>query len=470
MSGFQDLTGQQSGTLIAREYLGGSKWRCECIKCGNTVDINTCTFNENKWKQRDGCKHVKPILPGSTFGLLSVVEQVEDYIKPKSRAHERQWKCKCICGREKIIIESNLKCGKSTTCGLCNNRVSIPEKMIYFYLSQVFCDIQENYRPLFLNGKEIDIFIPSLMLGIEYDGERWHKDAQLDTEKNDLCSANNIRLIRIREPKCSLLGKDENQIVTPKPTNNGTHMTAPIKQLLQMLEDDYSIACHVDVDCLRDNAEICKTIVSTVGFNSLKLKCPSIADEWDYEKNYPLTPDKVPFRAGKKAWWICPRGHSYSSVIASRTGEDKCGCPICSNKGKSLYQNGRYVGNHSLAKERPDIAAEFDEIKNGISANDISVSSNKKMWFKCSKCGYEWESKVNNRTSSNNQGCPVCGKEKVRRSKCKPVICVETNQVYESATEAERQLHIPRGKVSACCTGRQETSGGYHWKFVQLYL
>ena len=34
MGNFQDLTNQISGTLKAKEYLGNSKWLCECLKCG----------------------------------------------------------------------------------------------------------------------------------------------------------------------------------------------------------------------------------------------------------------------------------------------------------------------------------------------------------------------------------------------------------------------------------------------------
>ncbi len=47
MSGFQNLKGQRSGTLVAKEYLGNSKWRCICTVCGNTVEITTNWFTLN---------------------------------------------------------------------------------------------------------------------------------------------------------------------------------------------------------------------------------------------------------------------------------------------------------------------------------------------------------------------------------------------------------------------------------------
>ena len=53
---------------------------------------------------------------------------------------------------------------------------------------------------------------------------------------------------------------------------------------------------------------------------------------------------------------------------------------------------------------------EFDEQKNGISADNIAVASNKKMWWKCAVCGFEWQSKVNNRTRSLKTGCPECAR------------------------------------------------------------
>lgn len=412
MGTFQDLTGQQSGTLIANKYLGNSLWQCQCQKCGNIININTSHFNKNKILGRDGCKHAQTIAVGNTFGMLTVISQAQDYIKPKSGAHERQWHCRCLCGREKDILECNLKAYKSLSCGLCNNRISIPEKMIVYYLSQIFDNIEENYRPDFLDGKEIDIFIPAINLGIEYDGERWHQNLEQDIHKNQLCTNHQIQIIRIREPKCP----DDEQlglrIITPKPTTNGTHMTLPIQQLIALLKTRFQIDSNIDIDCLRDNADICKTIISTAGFNSLALKFPEIAKEWDFQQNAPLTPDKVPAHSGKKAFWICPKGHSYSSVIASRTGNDACGCPICSNVGTAIYQNGMYIGEHSLLHDRPDIAKEFMEDKNGISADNIAVSSNKKMWFRCSQCGHEWASKVNNRTSKNAQGCPKCARQK----------------------------------------------------------
>lgn len=405
-----DLTNQHFGTLVVKKYLGRSKWQCKCLKCGNSIIATTAVLHNLVKLNHDGCKHVTPVKIGNKYGYLTVINEAPDYIKPKSNRHERRWLCECQCGRKKIILEDNLKSFKSTSCGKCSNRISMPEKTIYYYLSKYFGDIQENYHPKFLNGKEIDIYIPSLSLGIEYDGERWHKDINLDLEKDAICDENNITLIRIREPKCPASNKFKYSIITPKPTSNATHMTKPIKQLISILNTNFNITIDCDVDCLRDNADICKTIISTKGFNSLKIEFPEIAKEWDFEKNRPLTPNDVSAHSGRKVWWICSKGHSYNSVIASRTGIEKCGCPICSNRGASIYSQGKYIGEHTLLHDKPDIAREFDVKKNKISPDEISVASNKKVWWKCKTCGFEWETKVNNRTTSLHTGCPNCAK------------------------------------------------------------
>ena len=378
MGTFQDITGQKSGTLIAKQYLGNSKWLCICQVCQNEVIITTDWFHKNIRLGRDGCKHSKPISIGDTFGYLTVIDTAKDYIKPKSKAHEKQWLCECICGRKKEILESNLKAHKSLTCGICSNRVSIPEKMIYYYLSQYFTDIQEQYRPDFLAGKEINIFIPSLQIGIEYDGYRWHKNPENDIMKNDICSKNGITLIRIRELKCPEIRTTPYCISTPKPTTNGTHMTQPIKNLIEILNRDFKCNIAMDVDCVRDNADICKRIISTVGFKSLEYLYPEIANEWDYEKNYPLTPDKIPAHTGKKAWWICPVcNKSYSSVVASRTSIDRCGCPDCKNTKKV------YCVELEKTFASVKLAAQF------VNRKPCSITSAIKNNYKCG--GYRWE-------------------------------------------------------------------------------
>ena len=51
------------------------------------------------------------------------------------------------------------------------------------------------------------------------------------------------------------------------------------------------------------------------------------------------------------------------------------------------------------------------------------------------------------------------------QSRKKPVLCIETNLIYESGTKAAEECHISKGNLSACLNGKRPTAGGFHWKF-----
>ena len=56
------------------------------------------------------------------------------------------------------------------------------------------------------------------------------------------------------------------------------------------------------------------------------------------------------------------------------------------------------------------------------------------------------------------------GKVKTGKKSTKPVICVETGIIYESAAEVERQLNIRHENIARACKNNW-TAGGYHWRY-----
>ena len=73
--------------------------------------------------------------------------------------------------------------------------------------------------------------------------------------------------------------------------------------------------------------------------NSLQSFCERqdrmyLLQEWNQEKNAPLTPDTVHKGSHQKVWWQCPEGHIWKAVVHSRTGAQRCGCPVCAGKVK----------------------------------------------------------------------------------------------------------------------------------------
>jgi protein-arginine kinase activator protein McsA len=89
-------------------------------------------------------------------------------------------------------------------CPRCGNQISRAEGEIYDYVSSLIG--KENvFRRFKFDGKcEIDIYIRSLKIGIEYNGIIWHstkfgKDNDYHLDKLNKCNENGIKLIQIFE-------------------------------------------------------------------------------------------------------------------------------------------------------------------------------------------------------------------------------------------------------------------------------
>lgn len=65
------------------------------------------------------------------------------------------------------------------------------------------------------------------------------------------------------------------------------------------------------------------------------------------------------------------------------------------------------------------------------------------------------------------------GKTGELHHRSKPVLCLETGQIYGSTYEIERELKINHSSISACCNGKQKFAGKLngeklHWKYIEL--
>jgi len=55
---------------------------------------------------------------------------------------------------------------------------------------------------------------------------------------------------------------------------------------------------------------------------------------------------------------------------------------------------------------------------------------------------------------------------KLAHTKGKKIRCIETNTIYWSFAEAERQTGIFKSSIYRVCAGKQMTAGKYHWEYV----
>ena len=223
--------------------------------------------------------------------------------------------------------------------------ISFPEKAIAYYLKVAGIEINENYRPDFLNGLELDIYIPSMRCAIEYDGQRWHKNIEKDIRKDLLCKEHEIRLIRLREPKCPKI--ESESIVLDSLTYKS--LTTAIQTLFELLN------LKSDIDVVRDEVQIHELILYLEREHSFAVQFPKIAEEWHPIKNGKLKPNNVTPFSGKMVWWKGFCGHEWKMKVANRSLGQKC--PICQNKRV-------VIGMNDLATSNPEIIEEWDCEKN----------------------------------------------------------------------------------------------------------
>lgn len=120
-----DLTERKFNRLTAKEYIKGGKWKCEC-ECGNIVNVRTSSLTSGN-TQSCGCLNRENIrqkkrnfvdYTGKTYGTVKVLK----YVRSGKRGTE--WLCHCNkCGKDKIIVATDLKNLKTCGCGESENRL-----------------------------------------------------------------------------------------------------------------------------------------------------------------------------------------------------------------------------------------------------------------------------------------------------------------------------------------------------------
>ena len=56
--------------------------------------------------------------------------------------------------------------------------------------------------------------------------------------------------------------------------------------------------------------------------------------------------------------------------------------------------------------------------------------------------------------------------ERNKRVHNRPVLCVETGQVFPSLQSAAKHIGVAYPNISSCCRHQHYTSGGFHWRYV----
>lgn len=194
---FIDLTGKQFGEWTVESYSHSSNrttyWNCRC-SCGVHAEIGSQSLRKGRTKS---CGHiVREDLTEQQFGEWTVISMNA----LNSNLGTQECLCRCSCGTVRNVHIKNLITGKSKSCGHTIIS-STAERDIADYIATLTPVVQNNRK--LLDGKELDIYIPSINLGVEYNGIYWHSTLHHDKNyhKDKLLLANNknIKLLQIFE-------------------------------------------------------------------------------------------------------------------------------------------------------------------------------------------------------------------------------------------------------------------------------
>jgi len=413
-----------NGTSKPEQYLEFSNkkawWLCRT--CGNVWEASF-----NKRANGRGCKICGHIRAAQKFKIRAsengnnlakaMPELLEEWHPTKNEGMDPTefaphsnikvwWKCK-VCGNEWEATVNKRTNGRGCPKCAFAFKTSEPEQAVFYYIKKYFKDAQNSWSPEWLEGKSVDIFVPTLMLAIEYDGGFYHNEWQLerDATKTRILKEHGIDLIRVRERGAVDIIDGSFVIESTKCDEDLYPLEKPLEEIFEHIRERYSLDITPDVNIDRDYAKIVELFLERKRKNSLAVKYPDIAKEWHPTKNKDITPYMVAGGNKIKVWWICPNGHEYKSALSSRTRENGSGCPYCA--GKTAL-----VGFNDLATTHPELAAEWNYEKNGsLTPQMITAGSPRIVWWK-GKCGHEWDAALQPR-AQRGVGCPYCSNKKV---------------------------------------------------------
>jgi very-short-patch-repair endonuclease len=284
----------------------------------------------------------------------------------------------------------------STKCPYCyQNSRSRNELIIFSELHQFFKSVKSTYK---IHGKEIDIFIEDLNLGIEYDGEYWHRNKkEKDLEKNRVCKKNGIPILRVRENPLPKLADID--FIYDCSSNLFDAIKWILNYILNTYKLDQTIVTKINnyLDKSKvTNDHFLKKIIDK--YKIMKITNQKLYLEYSTENSLPLHY----YGAGSayKATWNCSKcDHQWKATIHSRCGSGT-GCSNCFSIKNHIKKKDSIGYLYPLLQK---------EILSSVDLLTISPKNNTTLIkWKCSQCKNQWNTYPFIRLKESNR-CRICG-------------------------------------------------------------
>ena len=206
--------------------------------------------------------------------------------------------------------EVNARTRKNASgCPECLKRyqTSFPEQCLYYYFSQVTKTINRDLS----FGKELDIYLPELKIGIEYNGSFYHKNKEKDIIKKNFFKEKGIKIFFIQD-------SNKKEITEDYIYYEEFHL----EEMLQEIFKKVNLPCP-QINLEKDKKSILNQYLFDFKEKSLLAKVPEVVYQWDYEKNYPLRPEQFSPSSRQEVCWHCERGHSWKQTIGTKIHKNK---------------------------------------------------------------------------------------------------------------------------------------------------
>lgn len=173
-------------------------WRCFC---GVVFEANLASLRDGNTRSC-GCK--TPVSTKKTVpighqlgGTRLVVAEAPSQKRSNGRSSLACWLVECQrCGDRAVLTGSNIR--RQNNACRCSSKSSPSEEEVFSVVQAHFLDARPGVRGLLSTKRfELDVWVPSLRAGIEYDGWQHRFNQERDSKKNAECAQAGISLYRI---------------------------------------------------------------------------------------------------------------------------------------------------------------------------------------------------------------------------------------------------------------------------------
>lgn len=373
----------------------------QCCKCGGKYEA----YISNRALKGTGCRYCSGQAVLTGFNDLCTINPTlanewsdKNINKPENVTafSKKKYYWKCIMGHEDYLMTVQQR-SNGSGCPICaqQKQTSFPEQALFYYIKKIYPDTLNRF--IFHKKYEVDIYIPSKKLAIEYNGYFSHKDKELkDKVKKENILKNGVKLIVVKE------FKHNHEINNADYYINQRTSTSDLNSLINKIINDICEKKHCEIDVKKDMIKIQEQYIILQSEKSIARLRPDLVNEWDYVGNGKITPDLVTVGSSKKYYWICPIcGESY--LCAPKNKIKGTSCPICARK-KVLK------GVNDFASKYPNLLKYWDYEKNQSLPDEIYFNSGNIYSWICEK-GHSFTSSIQQKVKSKS--CPICSNRRV---------------------------------------------------------